>query len=47
MADLDQVTDGSGIGDDQSHGLEPELFESLPFLLEIFERVLLVDAMGL
>ncbi|SPF49044.1 hypothetical protein SBA4_4000004 [Candidatus Sulfopaludibacter sp. SbA4] len=47
MADLDQVIDRAGIGDDQPHGLKPDLFESLPFLLEIFESVLLVDAMGL
>src|SRR5689334_14319163 len=46
MADLDQVIDRAGIGDDQPHQLESELFESLPFLLEIFERVFLEDAMG-
>ena len=46
MADLDQVIDRAGIGDDQAHGLQPEVSESLPFLFEIFERVVLVDAMG-
>jgi hypothetical protein len=29
------------------HGLESQFFESLAFLLEIFETVVLIDAMGL
>ena len=47
MPDLDQVVDWAGIGNYQPHGLEPQFFESLAFLLEVFETVVLIDAMGL
>jgi len=46
MPDLDQVVDWAGIGNYQPHGSEPQFFESLAFLLEVFERVVLIDAMG-
>ena len=47
LTDQDQIIDRAGIGNDQPHRSEPELFEGLPFLFKIFERVLLIDAMGL
>jgi hypothetical protein len=46
MPDLDQVVDWAGIGNYQPHGSEPQFFESLAFLFEVFERVVLIDAMG-
>jgi hypothetical protein len=47
VVDLDQVIDWAGIGDNQPHGLEPEIFKGLPFLFKIFEGVILIDAVGL
>ncbi len=46
MPDLDQVVNRAGIGNYQPHGSEPQFFESLTFLLEVFKRVVLIDAMG-
>ena len=44
---LFSISIGGRVQHNQPHRLEPKLSESPPFLLEIFERVLLVDAMGL
>ena len=46
MAKLDQIVDGTSIGDDK-HKLLPEFFESPAFLFKIFESVLLIYAMML
>ena len=47
MPDLDQVVDRTGIGNHQPHRSESQFFESLAFVLEVFQTVILVDAVGL
>ena len=47
MPDLDQVVDWAGIGNHQPHGSESQFFKSQAFLLEVFQAVVLIDAMGL
>src|SRR3954452_17006449 len=47
MADLNQGIDRAGVGDHQPHGLESQFLEGLPFLLEVLQGVVLIDAMRL
>lgn len=46
VADLNEIVNGTGIGDHQPHGSDAQFFEGLAFLLEVFERVVLIDAVG-
>lgn len=47
LSDKNQIVDRSGIGDDQPHNLEAELFESAALLFETFECVFLVHSVRL
>jgi len=46
VPNLDQVVDRAGIGDYQLHRLEPQFFESLSFLFEVFQTVALINTVG-
>jgi hypothetical protein len=47
LPDQDQVVDWAGIGNYQPHPSESQFFEGLTFLLEVFQSVVPIDAMGL
>ena len=45
--DKDEVIDGTGVGDDQAHRLQPGFLEGHPLRFKIFQRVFLIDTMRL
>lgn len=47
VSDQNQIVDWAGIGDHQTHRLEPQVFENSLFLLKFFDSVFLINAVGL